>query len=210
MSYLKRLYIWILEGKCLYIFLILLVLAFSLNRINLGCNILDSVRYFGLALELGGTSILVHSIGDKLFIFKGYGLSKFLADYFRSIPLKRKPKHHSLKVETVSYSMTMGELRGTMRPKEDLKDIIRYFDGEIKYLHKKVNELKSKTDLDQHNLKSSLESLKTNLLGELTETKERIENSAVSNIWLELFGLSCIILGIIMATAPDLFEMLLW
>lgn len=206
MSYSRRLINWILEGKFLFIFLIIVFTAFFLNRIDIGCNTVDNIRFYGLLLELIGTYTLVSSLSDKLFTFKGYGLSRFFRDYFGSFPFRRIPKKYSMKAEAGAYSITMGDLRGVLRPKEDLKDIIRYFDGEIQYLHKKLAEAQQKLDVDLQSMRSKLEGVQIKLSKDIAETKGIMTDSAVSNIWLELFGLSCIILGLVMGTVPDIVQ----
>ena len=210
MNYVKRLANWIWEGKYLFLFLIIIGLVFQLNKVNIGFKPVDNVRFFGLLLQLVGTVTIIYSLKDKLFLFKGHGLSKFFANYFRRFPLKQIPKNYNLKAEAGGYSFATAEARGVIRPKEELKDIIRYFDEEIQYIHKRLADTKNKLSNDIQDLTTKVENIKNNLSKEIIEAKELMKDSAVSNIWLESFGLSCIFLGLILGTVPDIVAITIW
>ncbi len=72
---------WIKEGKYLFFFIIIFLVTFLLDSIqisNFGTD--DIIRFYGLLLQLTGTITVIYSLKGKLLIFKGYGLRKFFAD----------------------------------------------------------------------------------------------------------------------------------
>ena len=55
-------------------------------------------------------------------------------------------------------------------------------------------------------LKKDLEKISNHFSNEIVETKQLISESLVSNVWLDLFGVSIIFTGPIYGTIPDLIE----
>ena len=89
MNYLRRLADWLLEGKFLYLFIILIILLFQLDRLDIGLKLVDKIRVYGLLLQIGGTLTIVYSLKEKLILFKGHGFKTFFADYFKKFPGKQ-------------------------------------------------------------------------------------------------------------------------
>lgn len=204
--YIKKLASWIWEGKYLFIFIFIIGLTFQLDRINVGYKTVDNIRFFGLGLELLGTLTIVYSLKDRLFLFKGHGLSKFFGDYLKKFPLRPIPKEYNMKADATSYALSTGTARIIKKPKEDFEDVIRYFEEEIQYIHRRLADMTNDMRKEVGNLKTTVESTKSNLSKEISDTKELIKDSAVSNIWLETFGLACVFVGLILGTAPDIVE----
>ena len=78
MNYLRRLADWLLEGKFLYPFIILIILLFQLDRLDIGLKLVDKIRVYGLLLQIGGTLTIVYSLKEKLILFKDTALRHFL------------------------------------------------------------------------------------------------------------------------------------
>lgn len=206
----KRYINWFLEGKFLFIFLILFTLVFSLDRINIGIKTEDNIRIYGLFLQLVGSITLIYSLRDKLILFKGWKLMDFFKDYFKRFPRNKVHKILDLQSSIHGHTSVSGDLRGVARPKEDLKDIIRYVDGEFEYLHKRLAKLKNELKSDMNKIKRELSENKDKINQGLQETKKLISDSSVSNIWLDMFGIFTILTGIIYATIPDIIGKLIF
>lgn len=203
----KKLWLWIKEGKFLFIFIFLIVLIFFLRKLGLSFKLEHIIRVYGLILQLIGTFTLIVSLTGKMILFKEYGLFKFISDYIRRFPLfKQKKRIAHLQADTGSFATVMGKARIVKKAKEDFQDIIRYFEEEIEYLHKRLQE--DKVEMKNHldNIKADIEIFKKHSDQEVIKTKKLIEKSSLSNIWLDAFGIGCIILGLILATIPDIVE----
>lgn len=209
-DYLKRLLSWISEGKFFFILIILFVLFFQLDKIFIAFKTVDNIRYYGLFLQLLGTVILVNSLKDKLFTFKNQGLLDFFINYFKKFPLKRVCMDCRLEGNATGHSTFAGNLRIVNKPTEDLKDIIRYLDEEFQYLNNKLDsEIKDlRKEFTDLNIKTSI--IKNDLSKEINDTRKLIIDSSVSNIWSETFGLICLFIGLILGTAPDIIQYLLY
>jgi len=208
MNYIKRLLKWIWEGKFLYI-LILLICAvccaiFKLDQLKIGLNTESNIRVFGLLFQLIGVVTIVYSLKDKLQLFKGHGFRKFYCDYFREFPKWKFSKNVTVEIESAIHTSTIFEPRISTNPKENFKEIIKYFNNEIQMLYKKLEDTKKENKKETQHLKDKIKSLSDNLGKKIKDTNNLIIDSSVSNIWLESFGLVCIILGLILGTIPDL------
>ncbi|MEK6783774.1 MAG: hypothetical protein AABY93_18890 [Bacteroidota bacterium] len=127
MKYLKRLADWLWEGKSLYLFIIFIILLFQLDKIDIGLRQVDNIRVYGLLLQLGGTLTIVYSLKEKLILFKGHGFRTFFADYFKRFPGKQIKRNVNINAQTGGLTFAGAEARITIGPKDDPKDIIRYF-----------------------------------------------------------------------------------
>lgn len=93
---------------------------------------------------------------------------------------------------------------------EEAKDIIRYLDEEFQYLNNKLDsEIKDlRKEFADLNIKTSI--IKNDLSMEINDTRKLIIDSSVSNIWSETFGLICLFIDLILGTAPDFIQYLLY
>jgi hypothetical protein len=170
MNYLKRLAKWFLEGKSLYLFIIIVLFLFHLDKIDIGLRPVDNLRVYGLLLQICGTLTIVYSLKEKLILFKGYGFGKFFSDYFKKFPLRQIKRNISVEVGTGRLTFTGAEVRAKIGPKEDPKDIIRYFNEEIEYLHKRITKDKNESKADLSKIKADLLFSKANISIELEKT----------------------------------------
>ena len=122
------------------------------------------------------------------------------------IPFKENKRNTMTNISISEYSNAIDEFRGVIRPKEDIKDIIRYFDEEVKYLHKKLEKTKEELRTNILTINNELIDVKSDLGKKVQETKQLVSDSNVSNIWLDLFGISIIFVGLIYGTIPDIIE----
>ncbi len=189
---------WIWEGRYLYLILIFILISIILivKKVDIGYNPDNYIRIYGLLLQLVGTFTIVISLKKKLIIFEGYGLGKFIINYFRRYPGKKKVKKSGMKAETGVLLMTTSEIREINRPKEDIKDVIRYYDEEIVYLHNRLNKEKKKLENDIRTLRTDLGILDRVTDNKLKETRQLISNASVSTVWSDLFGVTLLLLGL--------------
>jgi hypothetical protein len=197
--YLKRLTSWILQGKYLFFLILIIVAVFQIDI--LPGNKVNNIRGFGLILQLIGTCIVVNSLTAKLQQFNGYGLLRFIWNFIKSFPLKQVKKTQTMTGTTASYSMT-GKSRLTNASQDDVKGMLEYLKEEVNYLHKNLSDLSQEVKKTTHDLDLKINTVRNALSTEIFETKESIKNSAVSNVWPEIFGLACIFIGLILGTIP--------
>ncbi len=206
LNYLKRLWTWLKEGRYLFLFLILLLFPVFMNqldRISIGFGLQDNIRIYGLALQITGTYFVIKSLSGKLNLFEGYGLGMFLINYLKRFPLKRKSKSVVIKGETADYSSKANNARVRVSPKEDLKEVIKYFEKEINHLYGQLKETHRELNNSIGAVKRRVSEIDSKFEQKINETNKKIKLSSVSNVWEEIFGIACLILGVILATVPD-------
>jgi|FLOH01.1.fsa_nt_gi hypothetical protein len=148
---------------------------------------------------------MVYSFKQRLVLFKGQGLLNFMWIYIKSFPIPRKGKISNMEIQIKGGPFLTGEIIDAKRPnKENIDDVIDYFDREIKYLTEKLQKSEIKLNNELHLAKVSIEDLRSNFSGQINKTRKIIEDSSISNMWLDLFGIFNIIIGLICATIPDL------
>ncbi len=206
MKYFKELIAWFWEGKYFYLFLIIIAFTFLLNKIDINLLLSEKIKIYGLVLQITGALTLVYTLKERLILFKGHGLGKLFKDYFKRFPGRKSRRKIIFKGYPVNVSTSTGEAHLKVSPKDELKDIIRYFEEEIDYLHNIFNKFKKETSDHFSKVKDELINIDHKLSNELKETKRLISASSVSNVWLELFGISCIIFGLICSTVPEIIE----
>jgi hypothetical protein len=197
---------WFLEGKFLYIYLVLLILAWKLDDFDIGIKTDGNIRLYGLFLQIIGSVSLIYSLRDKLILFKGWKLTDFFIDYFKRFPFNKMHNTSYLQGSINIHTTVNGNLRKDGKPKENFQDIIKYFNEEIEDLHKLLVDLKKDLKSDVKRIDGELSEHKAKICKELNETKMLISDSSVSNIWLDLFGIFSIITGLIFATISDIIE----
>lgn len=206
LNYFRRLWNWLREGKYLYFFFLLFSLPMfmsHLDEIPIGYGIQDNIRVYGLALQITGTVLVIKSLSGKLNLFEGYGLRGFLRNYFNKFPLKVKRESVIFNVDPARMSSRAKGARVRVSPKEDLKEVINYFEEEIRYLHSQLKETRRELDSSIGAVKRRVSEIDTKFERKIIETNKKIKSSSVSNVWEEIFGIACLILGVILATVPD-------
>ena len=124
--------------------------------------------------------------------------------YSKRCPLKRIDTILDIQGSLVETSIATAECRAVIRPKEDFKDIIRFYDEEIEYLHSRIvatkNEIEKKINIVDH----KNEGANISLSNKIIKTNKLISDSTVSSIGSDLYGVITIITGLIFATIPEL------
>jgi hypothetical protein len=199
----KRWIHWFWEGRLLYLFIALICLIIFLDSIIIGSPVKDKIRYYGLILQILGAATIIHTLKDNLFRFRRIGLFHFFLDYFKRFPLFEKRKSVNIKVNSQSYSITSGNVRVAVKPKEELKDVIRYIEEEFKCLRESIGENRSELSKEISGLEKKISNLELDMGKKITQTNKTMEAISISNIWGELFGIACVIIGLVLTTIPD-------
>ena len=206
LTYFRRLWDWLKEGKYLFLFILLFLLPFFmryLDKIPLGYGLQDNIRIYGLALQITGTIFVIKSLSGKLNLFEGYGLKGFILDYFKRFPFKTKRDAVMFNVDPARMSLRGKDVRVRVSPKEDLKEVIKYFEEEISYLHSQLKETNRELNKSISSVSTRVSQIDSKFEQKIDETNKKIKSSTVSNVWEEIFGIACLILGVILATVPD-------
>jgi hypothetical protein len=203
----KRLLIWLFEPKLLYFFLFLTLLGLKPSLIPLNLQLIEKIKIYGLIMQIIGAVIIIYSLYQRHILFNNRGnIINAIKDYFKRFPFFKKKKHVTIKANSVSMSLTSGNLRLKVNPKENFEDVVRYINDEVNYLDGRIAELKTTINRDRKNSNVKFTQLKNENLKEISETKNLVQKSIASNISLDLFGIFSIIIGIIYGTIPDLVE----
>jgi len=180
----KGIYFWLFVVQCLLAF----IFAFKLN---------NALTAYGIVLQIFGAALIIRSLSAKLEIFRKHNIGRMILEYLREFPIFRGAR-----------AETSARLRGTSKmegpatviikpPGNDITDVIRYFDQVIEDLKEEMN-----TRFEHH--KKTLEDLKAQQVEEIesiknaiVKTANKMESVVLSNPWQELYGISTILLGLL-------------
>ena len=200
-SYFIRLQNWILEGKYLFLFIILFFLPLVLVKFEINET---GIKIYGLFLQISGAILLILSLKDKSLLFGKDPFFRSLFKYIKRFPGKLKTKNVNISGSTAGISITALKPRIKISPKENFQDIIQYFEKEINYLDDRISkdyrELNNKIQVLAEKFDSYNQTLNKNL--QELETKMLIVN--VSNVSRDYFGIFTIAYGLTLSTVPDL------
>ena len=194
------------EGFWLLLFFVILVLLFLIPLIQVGyIKTINSIRYYGLFLELVGMLFVIKSLKDKFLLFEGYGLGKFLWNWIRGLFKKQKPTIANIegtaegRADAEADATVIKNLHGA-----ELGEVVDYFQNEINRLDQKIVEIKRIGKIQKLELENEIAKLQSNLSRKIDKTELLVKDVNASNIWREMFGVGCIFLGLICGTAPEL------
>lgn len=181
----------------------LIILLFFVD--NLPGDTESNIRYYGYMLEVTGTLAIAYGLKGKLVEFKGHGFSVQFWEHLKSFPLRKIKQNYTIYSNLSSPSQIVSGLaKVTNRPKDDnVNEMIKYLEGEIEYLKRTIDKLRTETKEDFAKLENNLSNVKNTIGTEIMQMKRQVENSAISNIWLEFFGLCCLLIGVTLGTIPD-------
>jgi hypothetical protein len=200
----KRYFKWLWEVWFLWLLIFQLLIVIGLDKLNFGLKPDENIRIYGLSLQLLGLIIIVISLKDKFLLFKGFGLNYIFIDW-----IKRRPKRKNIIIKTYDTNLHITsfvpdvEIRGIIRPNDDLTDIIRYYNEEIEYLHKRIVKTKKELENQVNVINNDIEGLKRRFGDEIKGTKKLVSDSSISNIALDLYGVMTAFIGLICGTIPD-------
>jgi hypothetical protein len=202
-SYLIRLKTWILEGKYLFVFIILLFLPFILVKFEINET---GLKIIGLILQIIGAIPLILSLKDKSLLFGKDQFFRALFKYIKRFPGKLKVKNIDISGLTSGISITSFDPRVKISPKENFQDIIRYFEEEVKHLDDRISKDYYELNIKIQVLTEKLDSFNHDLNKNLKELETKMLIVNVSNVSRDFFGIFTIAYGLILATIPDLME----
>ncbi|NLP59409.1 hypothetical protein [Lutibacter sp. B1] len=200
----KRIFLWFYEGKFLYLSLIIFIIGINLDKVPNDFLLIDRIKIYGLILQLIGASTIIISLKNKLIFFKDSGIIQFFLEYFKRFPFKKKQNIVNLKGTITGSSKLSGRLSKTIEPLKSFEEITDYFNGEIENLKNDIYLVKKDFNLKINSLNENIENNKKEMKGNLEKTEKLISDSAVSDIWLELFGVFTILIGLIFGTIPEI------
>jgi len=201
-----RLLKWICEGKYIWLYIFIIFLIFPIIKIPLGVEKQLIIKSYGLILQLIGTLTIVASLGTKLFLFNKHGITRLLKEYFKSFPWPYKSINNDVQanVDSIKLKFEINGVRPKVEPKHNFEDIIKFINQEINYLESKIFQENEKNHKEIKELKSNFIDLKSSNDNKIEQNKKLILDSSISNIWLDLFGIGLIILGLVLATIPEI------
>lgn len=209
---LKYLYLFSLRfksGKYFWFFLIILLIGLLVPSYIEFWIDKNLFRFsYGLLLQLVGILTIVVGISNKLKIFKNRSLFAYAIDYFKSFNVFKKTKTvYSSGTVKISSSLT-GKLIDGSDPKHEFEDIIRYIKENVKRLDDRISSVGIKSNERHEALKKSLASFKEQTNYDFKEIKNTIQESNVKDIGLEIFGVACLIYGLILSAFPQFISLL--
>ena len=204
--YIQRVWSWIIDGTYLFTFVIFLSLPLVFVKFEINET---GIRVYGLLLQIIGAVPLLLSLKYKTLLFGKEPFLKSLVTYFKRFPLKIKEERINVSGSSHGISMTVLTPRVKLSPKEDdLKDIIRYFEEEIRVLDERISSERKEIHDKIQKLSESLESYNRLINKNIHDLEITLAKANVSSVGRDYFGIFTLVYGIILATIPDLMMMI--
>lgn len=207
MKKIKKLFIWIYEGKYLLLIIFLLIGVSFVQYIDIGLNSISKIKIYGLILQLIGALTIINSLRNRLLLFKGHGLIHLLLSWLNKFPFFRRGTVNEAKVNLMNSpsSFSAGIKKVIKSPdKNNPEDIVRYIDEKIEEIKERGSQIDNKLTSEINEIKNKLDLTSKSVSDNVNVINRKIEDSALSNVWSEFFGVACIIMGLFFSTIPEL------
>jgi len=192
---LKRLFVWLMEPGCLYLFPIFLIIhiAFLYHWVS---NKTQINIYASVLFQIVGGALVICTINSKLNILSGSSLKKSVIDWFKRMPIRTKVVSLQANGINAKASITSAELKVIPRM-ETIEEQVAFLFEEMSRFEGKINDLKkeveNKIQTINVNFKSSMKSQQEQIY-RLGETVDKV---IVGDVKLEVLGVLCILYGVL-------------
>ena len=200
-NYFLRLKSWFIERKYFWYFLLLVGISLP-TILAIDCSLNNHIISFiaGIILQLTGIFTIVFGVSNKLKLFKDKDLLRDFFDYLSRFPISSKPIKVNIFGTVNMSSKLTGRLTNATQPEHNFEAIIEYINRKYKELEEYVNTTKKDFQEEIVKVQSSLDEYKKNTNIEINELKNKVETTQIKGIGLELFGVACLIYGLILSS----------
>ncbi len=211
-NWLWRVIIYIIwKQKIIIVFGVLLYIGITLNVHFIKSELIDKIKLFGAGLQVLGAMTIVLSLHSKHLLFSSReNFVDMIKEYFKNFPLFKKS--FTLEVQKGGFKLHSPEVELSFkkRPKENIKDVIRYFDEEVEKLNQKFSRIKKSINKETSMREKEMLALKNETGREVEDAKNLLKRSMMSSFYSDLFGVFSILIGVIYGTIPELVETCLY
>jgi len=204
LSYIKSLWQWIVQGKFFWGSFLTVVIFLVVVYIGDLKPKKEFFIYVGLILQIFGLLTLLLGLNAKITRFTLSNPLKYHFSYFGRFP-RFKGKNITLQAQstTTTTTTTEADLRLHISEDADTEKKIAYILQELE----KLNDLIIKQKRLHHNdiikLTRVFNDYKNDTDHKLDNLQRTLEDINVGSVDLELFGIFCFFLGIILSTIPE-------
>ena len=207
--WLKRLPTWLRETRKLWLFLFwVIVICLVVDWLGYWLHLPEKQRlpYAGWLLECLGLYIVARDLGRRLELFDQDSLWKQVMQWLRRFPLLRQDDtvHLGAIGLTLESAVSNGRVKVALpagaSDKEKIEFLVRQVDALDDALYKFVQTIKG----DIRKAQSELEDQLGQIRAEIESVRDLLAKAQVGEIGLEVVGLGWILLGLTLATVPEL------
>lgn len=204
MKYTRAIWQWILQGKFFWgsfftiaIFILVVCLKwFQPQKVFF--------IYFGLSLQIFGLITLLLGLNSKIVLFTSSNPLKYHFSYFGRFPgFKSKNITSQIQSTTTTTTTTEADLKQQISEDANIEIKITYILQELQKLNDSINRQKKLHNSDITKLTRIFNDYKDDTELKLDNLHRTLEDINVGSVDLELFGIFCFFLGILLSTIPE-------
>ena len=192
------------EGKYFWLFLLLFAFGFI---VLLYCR--EHTVLLAQAYQLIGAISVLTIFRRKMLIFRSVKIRTLVVRYFKSLFTKPEYKYKLRWSDKVYVKEEIDTEFKRDLPQPSVEEVIQYF-------NEKIENLRNERILIEKDLRFEIGILKQDSEEEISklrtgyhEIENKVENWAVKDYWLELFGIAMILYGTFLMIAKDVIHVIL-
>lgn len=148
-------------------------------------------------MEIFGLALVFLSLNSKLSLLHSKSIRDIFTDYFRSFPSRKKPFTQTISVEGISSGSSLGEIRVTTDPSNDINEVIKYFKEEIRIIRSEMKQYRAATNLLLEQHQKSIDEIDNKITQTANLQNQKIRELIISDPGEELGGITILLFGIL-------------
>lgn len=172
--------------------------------------ILDSEFFtlYAVVLQGIGAIILIWGVNERLIASSKESLLQHLKNDFSKFPPVQKKKNMTVTLERGEVTISAFPLHAfATKNKDSFKDIsevVEYFNKHVTELNTRIGKAHKELSREISTSSNKLLAVQNENKNEILRIKRGIEESNTSNVYLDVFGASCLIIGLILSAIQQL------
>lgn len=206
----KRLPSWLAKARVAWWFIgsVILVWWASFwigNAIN--ADRVDSIRYAGWMLEIFGLLAVAFGLNNKLDLLDQKGIRERIREWGQACPLIRRDTVVGAMSAEIGLFGGQGRARLSASFDENapIEDKVKFLMQAYKRLDDELGHFSDETRKDVAEIKAEIRTIENSLSQEIKAAASKSANVHVGDIGWEFAGLGWVLIGITLATVPELF-----
>lgn len=166
----------------------------------------ERLPYAGWALEVFGVLIVFYGIADKLALFGAEGLVKHAVSLLREFPLFRSKQQILSGIANLNLQTHRAQIRVISNPPPNatLEERVEFLLGRVAELYELILDVQEDSGSKLNTLKKEIDEKLESVRREIENARSQSEQAHVGQLGWEYAGLGWIMLGLTLATVPDL------
>jgi uncharacterized protein YjeT (DUF2065 family) len=203
-AWLRRIWLWLAEVPTFWSFLLVLFVLVALP-VAVASTAEDALRYAGLLLQLVGVSVVAYTLRGRGKVFNHKPVFEFALDWLKRAPPLR-PHTRVIEASAIASANAFATADATVwrgpRLDQSIEVQLEVIRENLVTVREQVANLSMQTGRQVAELRTALESERSERAIQLQETRRTLQQVAAESLYLEVAGLCWLVAGIILATVP--------